>query len=236
MGWTPDKAVGQTMSLGVWFDGYREKQGEIVGVVRNFQYHSLHRAFEPLVFHILPNSYYYDFISVRIEPGAVAFVVPALAEAWRSFNPDRPFESSFLDAQFDALYRSENRLSRLIGLLALLAILIAGLGLFGLAESTTDRRTKEIGIRKVFGATAVRLFALLWVDLLRPVLLAMIVAVPLTFVLVGGWLARFAEHVEPSVGSIVITAMIVTAVSLVAVGYHTVRVAVTNPIDSLRYE
>ena len=236
MGWTPDDAIGRRVSLSFWFDADLEKEAEIVGVVRNFQYHSLHRGFDPMLFHILPGSYYYDYVSARIVPTDPSGTIAAMTEAWNAFNPGRPFEYHFLDDQFDALYRSETRLAGLFGGFAILAIVVACLGLFGLAATTTAGRTKEIGVRKVLGATAASVFGLLSAELLKPVMLAILIAVPLTYAMAYQWLSGYAEHILPSVASIIAAAFIALGVSWIAVAYSAIRAASADPVKSLRYE
>ncbi len=236
LGWTPKEAVGQRIQLSYWFREDLEKDAEIVGVVEDFQYHSLRRGFEPMLMHMVPDSYYYDYVSVRLSgldtPGALA----AMAEAWAAYNPGRPFEYRFLDTQFEALYRSEMRLAGLFGSFAVIAILVACLGLFGLGVNTAERRTKEIGIRKVLGASVASVFGLLSLELLRPVAFAVLVSVPLTFVIANRWLGQFAERVSLSVPSILLAGLIALGISWIAVALSVARAVGADPARTLRYE
>ena len=236
MGWTPEEAVGKEMVLSFWFEGENRKEGAIVGVVRDFQYRSLRHAIEPIVFHILPNSYYYDFASARLAPGDPRAGLAALEAQWREFNPGRPFEYRFLDEQFDALYQSEERLARLLGLFALVAIGVACLGLFGLAALAAEQRTKEIGIRKVLGASVAGMVALLSRDLLLLVGIAFLLAVPAAWAVLGWWMAGFTETAGMPWWTLALAALVSFGAAWAAVGIQAVRAASANPVTSLRYE
>jgi putative ABC transport system permease protein len=235
LGWT-ENPVGQKLMLQVWFNGEIRKQGTVVGVVQDFQYNSLRHAIEPMILHILPNSYYYDYLSVRLQPDNLATTLRRLEAAWTPFNPERPFEYSFLNERFDALYRAEAQLSSLFGIFALLAVLIACLGLFGLAAFTAEQRTKEIGVRKVLGATVPGIVLLLSKDLLKLIALAFVLGAPLAYLGMNRWLANFAYQAEIGVGIFVLTGALTVAIAWLTVSYHAIRAALTDPVQSLRYE
>ena len=234
LGW--DDAVGETLTLAYWLDADLLKEGTVVGVVRDFQYHSLHRAIEPLLFHIVPNSYYNDYVSARLHPDAMPETLAAMERAWAAYNPDRPFEYRFLDAQFDALYRSDLRLSRLFVVFAGLAVFIACLGLFGLAAFAAGQRRKEIGVRKVLGASIGSVVALLSADFLKLVALAYLVALPVAYLGARRWLDGFAERVSLGPGLFLLAGLVALAIALVTVSVHAVRAATADPVRSLRYE
>ena len=234
IGW-PD-AVGEDLTLTYWFGAELLKEGTVVGVVRDFQYHSLHRAIEPLIFHILPGSYYHDYVSVRLTPGTMPGTLTAMEQAWTAYNPDRPFEYRFLDAQFDALYRSDLRLSRLFVLFAGLAVFIACLGLFGLAAFAAGQRRKEIGVRKVLGASVGSVVALLSADFLKLVGLAYVIALPVAYFVARRWLDGFADHIALGPGLFLLAGLVALAIALLTVSVHAIRAATADPIQSLRYE
>jgi putative ABC transport system permease protein len=234
LGWTDP--VGRKLTLQVWLNAEIQKPGTVVGVVRDFQYHSLHRAIDPLVLHILPSSYYYDYLSVRLHPGHLPETLAALEATWTRFNPERPFEYTFLDDQFDALYRAEARLSGLFGVFTGLAVVIACLGLFGLAAFTAETRTKEIGIRKVLGASAGSIVGLLSKDFLALVGLAFVIAAPVSFVLMRNWLEHFAYRIELGPGVFLLTGGLVVLIALLTVSYQSIKAALADPVKSLRYE
>ncbi len=233
-GW--DDPVGKTLTASVWFNGHSDKEGQIVGVVKDFQYHSLRHGIDPLVFHIFPNTYYYDYVAVRLHPNDISETLAALEAGWAQFNPARPFEYRFLDEQFDALYRTEERLGTLFGYFAALAVLIACLGLFGLAAFTAEQRTKEIGVRKVLGASVAGIILLLSKDLLKLIAVAFVLAVPLAYVAMQGWLAGFAYRIELPWTLFIITGLGALAVAWLTVSFHAIRAALADPVKSLRYE
>ena len=234
LGWTDP--IGQELTLQVWFQGEVQKTGKVVGVIKDFQYHSLHRAIDPMLVHIFPNTYYYDYLSVRLRPGNVPETLAALERAWNQFNPERPFEYTFLDEKFDALYRAEERLSLLFGYFSILAVMIACLGLFGLAAFTAEQRTKEIGLRKTLGATVGGIVLLLSKDLLKLIAVAFVVGAPLAFLVMNRWLEDFAVRVDISWPMFLVVGLTTLALAWLTVGYHAIRAALADPVESLRYE
>lgn len=234
LGWT--EPVGKRLKLRYYFYGEQMKTGTVVGVIEDFQYGSMHRAVEPIVFHILPGSYYYDYASARLDPSAIPQTLEAMEAGWQSLASDRPFEYRFLDDQFDALYRAEQRLGRLFGIFAVLAVLTACLGLFGLSALTMQQRTKEIGIRKVLGAGVPSIVMLVTKDFVRMVAIAFGIAVPFCILLMNRWLEQFADRISLSVEIFLAAGAACMIVALIAVSYHAVRSALTDPVRSLRYE
>ena len=234
LGW--EQPLGQRLTLQVWFGGEVNKTGQVVGVVRDFQYASLHRAIEPMLLHIFPDTYYYDYLSVRIRPENVAATLASLEAAWEQFNTSRPFEYAFLDEKFDALYQAESRMSRLFGVFALLAVSIACLGLFALAAFIAQQRTKEIGIRKVLGASVVSLVGLLTKDFIRLVLLAFVIATPIAYFAMQYWLDGFADRISQGIEVFLLTGMTAVVVAFLTVSYQSLRVALANSVEALKYE
>lgn len=234
LGW--DEPVGQRLTMRYYFFGERVKDGGVIGVVRDFQYHSLHRSTEPILFHIVPASYYYDYASARLDGNRTVEAIAAMEAVWSDFSPTRPFEYSFLDEQFDALYRAEYRLSRLFGIFAALAIFTACLGLFGLSAFSIQMRMREIGIRKVLGAGIGAIVALVSRDFVQMVLVACVVALPVAYLLMTRWLESFASRIdlEPGVFAIAVAAVLVLAVATVTA--QTLRAALSDPVESLRDE
>ena len=234
LGWT--NPLGEEFTLRYYVDGAIMKRGAVVGLVRDFQYHSLHRAIDPTVLHIVAASYYSDYITARIGPHGVPETLARMADAWQSFNTERPFEYVFLDETFDALYRAEERLGRLFGYFSILAIVIACLGLFGLAAFTAEQRTKEIGVRKVMGATVGGIVLLLSKDLLKLIAVAFIVGAPLAYVMMSRWLLGFADRIDLSVGIFLMVGLAALGIAWLTVGYHAVKAALADPVTALRYE
>ena len=234
LGWIDP--VGREFTLQYYVEGEIMKRGAVVGLVRDFQYHSLHRAIDPTVLHIVPASYYSDYLTARISPHDVPETLARMADDWQSFNTERPFEYVFLDETFDALYRAEERLGRLFGYFSILAIVIACLGLFGLAAFTAEQRTKEIGVRKVMGATVGGIVLLLSKDLLKLIAVAFVVGAPLAYVVMSQWLLGFADRVALTWPIFLMAGLAALGIAWLTVGYHAVKAALADPVKALRYE
>lgn len=211
----------------------------IIGVVRDFHVTSLHRAIEPVALlgpdprnRNRPNL----LVSVRIQPDDVPATLAALGATWKQFAPQEPFVYTFLDDAFAVLYQAEVRTGWLISFFALLAVLIACFGLFGLSAFTTQQRTKEIGIRKILGASVAGIVGLLSKEYLKLVLVAFVVAVPLAWMGIHRWLEGFAYRVSIGWDVFAFSGLVVLLIAFLTVGYQSVKAATANPVSSLRYE
>ena len=236
LGWAAEEAIGKQLAINVWFQGEVRKEGEVIGVVKDFQYHSLHRVIEPMILHIFPNTWYYDYLSVRVQPDDLAGTLAALEDSWSRFNPDRPFEYTFLDDQFDDLYRAEARLGSLVAIFAGLAMFVACMGLFGLATFSVERRTKEVGVRKVLGASVSGIVVLLSRELLKLTAVAFVVSAPLAYAATQGWLSGFAYRVDLSWWSFISAGLLALTIAFATVSFHAVKSARRDPVLSLRHE
>jgi len=235
LGWSPEEAVGQTFKLGP----AETPEGEIIGVVEDFHIASLHQEIEPVVLqlHTLSPVGSLPFkLVARLVPEQIRNAVGHIEQQYSQVTPDASFQYTFLDEVFDAMYRAEERLSRIFTSFAVLAILIACLGLFGLAAYAAETRTKEIGIRKVLGATISNLVLLLSRDFLKLVAIAFFLAAPLAYVAMSRWLEDFAYRIELGPGPFVLTGALVLAIALLTVGYQAIKAAHADPVKSLRYE
>ncbi|MFB3132244.1 MAG: ABC transporter permease, partial [Rhodothermales bacterium] len=231
LGWSsPAEAVGEQIEW-VFPMGF---QGPIIGVVKDFHFGSLHTAIPPIVFHI--SRFGSNFISARIRPDDVSTTLAFLEQTWEHFEPDYPFEYFFIDESFARLYEAEERLARTFGYGAALAILIACLGLFGLAAFMAGRRKKEIGVRKVLGASVPGLVLLLSKDFLTLVGVAFVVACPLTYLAMNTWLDNFAYRIDLSWPIFLGAGLIALLFTFLTVSYQSIRAALANPALSLRYE
>ena len=223
----PEEAVGLKAAL-------NGRQGKIVGVVGDFHFSSLKNKINPLVLFIEPAQY--NEIFIRIKPDRLNQTLAELGDEWKALVPHRPFDYRFLDQEYDALYKSELKLGNIFTLFAVLAIMIACLGLLGLVAFTVEQRTKEIGIRKVLGATIASLFLLISKDFTRLVVVAFFIAAPAGYYLMTEWLSAFEYKV--SVGAVPVAAAIaITLVlSLVTISFQSIKAALMNPVDTLRNE
>ena len=205
----------------------------VIGVTENYHFESLHTRIKPVVL-LMGNAG--NRIAVRLQPGTVAGMVNTIKQTWQEFAPGAPFTYSFLDQDFDALFRAEQRFGTLVGYFTLLTIFIACLGAFGLAAFSAEQRTKEIGIRKALGASMPNIVLLLTRDFTRLVLIAFIIAVPVAYYFMHRWLQDFAYRVGVGPGSILITGVIALTVAFLSVGWQAVRAGRANPVEALRYE
>jgi putative ABC transport system permease protein len=206
----------------------------VVGVVKNFNFSSLHDPIGPLLI-FLGRDFSRDFM-IRIDGNDMQSTLSRLEMVWKQRVTDRPFNYHFLDEDYSKLYLSEQRSSALFTVAACLAIILACLGLFGLAAFTTVQRTKEIGIRRVLGANVGSITMLVAKNFLTLVGLAIIIATPLAWWVGNKWLQDFAFRIPVQAYVFVGTAIITALIALCTVGYHAVRAALTNPVKSLRTE
>lgn len=229
LGFTPEEALGRVLenrSMGI--------SGEIVGVVEDFHYQSLHENIQPFVLINRPSQV--DFISVKINPDQIASTIDFMEETWAEVIPGASFGYYFLDNTFAALYEQEERLGNSILGFSLVAIFLACLGLYGLSLFAAEKRTKEIGVRKVLGATIWDIVKLLGLDFTKLVMIALIIAMPAAYLLMTQWLNDFAYRIDISSGLILGGAVTVLIISWLTVSWHSVRAATTNPINSLKSE
>ncbi len=208
--------------------------GEVIGVVRDFHFRSLHERIDPLVLKIRKTEF--THVAARLSPGQVRTGLDFLAASWKQLFPERPFEFSFLDEDIDRLYREDRRTGRVFGYATAFSILIAGLGLFGLASFSTAQRTREIGIRKVLGASAESIVVLLSREFAALVLAANVLAAPVAYVLMTRWLQSFAYRTGPGAWTFILAAGLSFLLALATVSTKAMRSALSNPVDSLRYE
>jgi putative ABC transport system permease protein len=246
-GWTPEEALGQRIRLFILENEtiYFDYEGAVVGVVEDYHTASLREEIEPVVYAplLLPSpdggTPYYTGVSTvlaKVAPGSAGPAMGALRSVWTDVLPTEPFEASFLDAQLQAQYQSEQRLGQIVGLFSGLAIFVACLGLFGLATYTAQRRTKEIGIRKAVGASVPRIVGLLSADFLKLVAAAIGVGLPVAYLAVRQWLQDFAYRVDLGVLPFAGSAFVAFAIAALTVSYHAVRAARTDPAEALRSE
>ncbi|MCP4724718.1 MAG: FtsX-like permease family protein [bacterium] len=224
-----NKASGKSLEMWGW-------EGEIVGVVEDFHFEPLRNEIKPLIIKMNPERLRYMFVTFTAGSGDISSVVSALEEKWNEFASDSPFEYNFLDDTFDSLYRNEQRLGTLFNYFTILAIFISCIGLFGLAAYMAEKRTKEIGVRKVLGAKMSGLVLLLTTDFIKWIITANIIAVPAAIYFMRNWLQNFAYRTEISWTIFLITTLIALAISLFSVFYQAVNAAYKNPVDSLRSE
>lgn len=213
---------------------FKERKGQIIGVVKDFKFKSLHDKTGPLVAFSDPN--WFSFIMVRIAPGNTSRALEKIQKVWTKLVPDTPLEYNFLDETFNNLYKEDQKTSYLILVFAIIAVAISALGLFGLATFTAEQRTKEIGIRKVLGATVVNITTLLSKDFIKLVFIAILIATPIAFWAMNKWIENFAYRIDITWWTFVASGFFALLIALITISFQAIKAAVANPVKSLRTE
>jgi len=235
LGWaTPEAALDKEIVLGMGGNG--ETTRRIIGVVWDFHYTGLQNPIEPLVFLHLGPDWPAGYITLSVKSSDIRETVRFAEKTWSGLFPEYPFEYFFLDEDFRRMYAKEERLSQMIGALTFLGIFITGLGLWGLSSLSTEQRTKEIGIRKIMGASVPGIILLLSKDFLTWVLAANIIAWPIGYYVLRNWLQNFAYRTRISPGLFVLAALFTLGIALLTVSLQTRKTARASPVESLRYE
>ena len=219
--------IGKIITMG-------PRQKQIIGVVKDFHFNSLHEAIRPFIFKLAPEETM--LVMAKIKAGREVETIARINDFWRSFNPGFSFDYRFLDNDYQVQYASEKLVATISRYFAGLAIIISCLGLFGLAAFTAERRRKEIGIRKVLGATVTNILLMLSKDFLQLVLIAVLIAFPLAWWAMSQWLNDFAYHVTLGVSVFFVAGSAIIGITLLTVGYQAIRSALANPVNSLKAE
>lgn len=209
-------------------------KGSIIGVMKNFHYQPIRNKIEPLAIHVFPD--YINYMLIRISPGSISESLQFVENTWSRVIPDYPLEYRFLDEAFDRMYRTEDRMGTLLKYFAILAVFIACLGLFGLASFTAEQRTKEIGVRKVLGASVSQVTLLLCREFLLLVMLANVIACPVAYLVMKNWLQNYAYQTGLELFIFVAAMAAALVVAVISVSFQAIKAAISNPVDSLRYE
>jgi len=225
----PEDAVGMPMSTIAPF-----LSGNVIGVVKDFNYESMHHEIIPIITYIQPIQA--NTVSIRIASGRIREALSEAEVVWKRFNPEYPFQYEFLDDRIAEQYRNEDRMMQMFGYFSLFAIFIACLGLFGLASFTAEKRTKEIGIRKVLGATLSNIMLLLSKEFTLLVLVSNIIAWPVSYFAMQSWLNNFAYKTGIGWIVFVLAGFLTLVISLLTVSYQAIRAALTDPAVAIRYE
>jgi putative ABC transport system permease protein len=223
-----ENPVGQKIKL------WGEHNLEIIGVVRDFHFQSLHDAVNPLFFRLNPENTW--TVMVRLEGGKEKETLATLTQFYKNYNPGFTFDYKFQDQEYARQYESEQRVATLSGYFASMAILISCLGLFGLATFTAERRLKEIGIRKALGSSSTNIVLLLSSDFTKMVLLSIAIGIPVSYLLLDYWLQRFAFHIELEAGYFIAAGLIALIIAWLTVASQAIRAAGVNPVKCLRNE
>jgi putative ABC transport system permease protein len=229
-GWSsPEEALGKRL-----LTGWGGRVNPVIGVTKNFHYRGLQTEVEPLVMEFTPEAF--DHITLSLEITNLKESLAFVESQWKALFPGNPFESFFLDADFDQQYRADEQVGSIFGIFTFLGLFIACLGLLGLASFMAQSRIKEIGIRKILGASVAGIVFMLSKQFTKWVLLANIIAWPVAYFAMHSWLQGFTYRINIGILTFVLSAMMVLLIALLTVGYQALRAAVANPADTLRYE
>ncbi len=233
IGWkSPEQAVGKDLKYGFI-------KGHIIGVVKDFHFESLHQPIKPMIF-IMPastgNNSFYNNISIKISGQNISSALATIQNTWQKYNPDLPYQYTFLDENFSKLYASEQKQETIFMVFAFIAIFIACLGLFGLSAFAISQRVKEIGVRKVLGANVPGIVALISKDFLKLVMIASVIAFPIAWYAMDKWLHDFAYRVNIQWWVFLLAAVSALLIALLTVSFQAIKAAVANPVKSLRSE
>ena len=233
---SPESALG--VMIYFWGTNYK-----IIGVVKNFHQESLKEKYDALIFRLTPGAR--DYYSVRInfdgQAGSDSFrkmqnTIGLIKEKWEVFFPGNPFDYFFLSDHYNDQYKAEVQFRTIFGLFAILAIVIACMGLFGLSWFINIQRTKEIGIRKVNGASTARIMLIISADFFRLIAAGIIIAAPVTLIIMEKWLEKYPFRVAFSWTQFILSGILIIAISALTIGYNTLTISRTNPSESLKYE
>lgn len=229
---TPNEVIGKKL----YFD-FREQSFEyhVVGVVKDFHFQDLHVPIAPYAF-FLNNQPVYSYLVVHAKAGNVSKLLNSIGNTWNRLNPAEPFEYSFLDEDFQKNYATEDRRAAMVGFFTTIAILISCLGLFGLAAFSAEQRTKEIGIRKVLGATVGNIVGLLSKDFIKLVIIALFIAAPFGWYFMNKWLEDFAYRIQISWWMFAVAGTFAVLIAFATISLHAMKAAMTNPTKNLRTE
>ncbi|TAE36470.1 MAG: ABC transporter permease [Runella slithyformis] len=210
---------------------------EVIGIVKDFNYTSAKRIIEPMMLRLIPDSQQFDYLNIKINKSAdVSAMVEAVQKAYNAYKTEDAFAYHFVDDSFDKLFKAEDRIASMFGVFTAIAIFIACLGLFGLVTFTAEQRTKEIGIRKVLGASVMSITAMLSKDFLKLVIVGIVIASPLAYFAMKNWLQDFAFRIEIEWWIFVVTGVMAIFIALLTVGYQAIKAALMNPVESLKTE
>jgi len=228
-----DDPVGRKIKPLGEFKFHNQNEFTVIGVVEDFYFDSMRDNISPLMFLLQKNT---SVMAIRYNTPDLKVFIAETEDAWKEFNPNHPLDYDFMDNQFNAKYDAEMRLGSIFTVFGVFAIIIASLGLFGLSAFTAEQRRKEIGIRKVLGASVSSLVRLLFSGYTRLLLISLVLGLPVAFVLMNNWLDDFAYHTEIGAGVLIASALLSLVVAWLTVSYQSMKAARLNPAENLRTE
>lgn len=233
MGWTNEEAVGKSYDM-------VGTTGEIIGVVKDFNFVSKHREIEPLIIDLRRPSFHFNFslkyVAIKLNSQSLTNTLADIESKWKVHAPGRPFDYFFLDNELDKLYKDEEKLASVANIFSVLAVIVACLGLFALASFMAEERKKEIGIRKVMGASESQIVILLSMDFTKLIAIAFVIACPVAFYVINSWLDNFAFHVDINWLVFILVGFITLVIALLTIMYRALESAFSNPVKVMRHQ
>ena len=233
MDWTNEEAIGKNYEL-------NGTTGQIIGVVKDFNFVSKHREIEPLVIQLRTQTFHFNFslkyVAIKLNSQNLNNTLADIEAKWKVHAPGRPFDYFFLDNELDKLYKDEEKLASVANIFSVLAVIVACLGLFALASFMTEERKKEIGIRKVMGASASQIVVLLSMDFTKLIAIAFLIACPVAFYVINGWLNNFAFHVDINWLIFILVGIVTLIIALLTILYRALESAFSNPVKVMRHQ
>ena len=233
LGWG-DNALGKKIQYGIELDGTADRNTKVIGVVRDFNYASLHNKIEPIVMFLTKRPGF--ALNIRIKPENKPAALDFIKSVWGKYGVKNPFEYYFLDQNFDESYQAEAKLNKIFTVFSVISIFIALLGLLGLASFTAERRTKEIGIRKVLGSSLMEIANMFYKEFTLLIVVAFIIGTPIAFYALGLWLQQFAYHVNQTWFIFFLSGMLAWIVAMATISFHSIKAASENPVTAIKYE
>jgi putative ABC transport system permease protein len=234
---TPEKAIGQTMSWDEWVPAdtlHPVKKGKVIGVVQDYHYKSLHEKLATTVIQLYPQVSFK--VAVKLKTTDMKSTIAYITNVWNQFSPGYPLDYKFMDESYGAMYKSEEKLASLLWIFTMMAIFVGCMGLFGLAAFSAEQRTKEIGIRKVLGATMFNIMGLLSKRFVILILVASVIAFPVAWWAMNKWLQDFPYRITISWWMFAVAAVAALVIALITVSFQAIKAAFANPVKSLRTE
>jgi putative ABC transport system permease protein len=226
-GWTPEQALGKSVNqIGI--------KGTIIGVIKDFHYQSLHHKVAPLI--VRKGKWSYAKLSMKISSDKIPAVVKAIEKEWKELSANLPYQYTFLDENYDKLYKADAQLGDVASIFSGLAIFVGCLGLLGLTSFSVERRVKEIGIRKVLGATVGQVIFIISKEFVGLILISFVVAIPVTYYLITKWLENFIDKITISPVSFLVAGFTVFSMAWITMSYLSFKAAISNPTQALRNE
>ncbi len=233
LGFTPEKIIGQNLH----FDWQGKKYDfQVIGVMEDYHQNSLHEEIKPVLFEMADSTKRYDFMVASVSTANFEQTIQSIEQLWKSQIHDTPFEYSFLDQNIQKQYDEDKRVSKIISSFGLIAMIICSLGLYGLSSYMAERRFKEIGIRKVLGASVQQIVAMMSTEFVKLVLIAFVIAVPVAWYGMNKWLQSFAYRIEINWLVFCLAGFIALTIALLTVSFESIKSAMGNPVNSLRSE